>query len=192
LWEEVSIKNQWESAIEKVKVAEAKLPEVGFGVKSSKKILGANPQVKGVKGMTSKTKTNEHLAKGLLRFKNNISTFRDGTIRFDMVDITMTHFKPKEIGLTVEKARELGYDVKDEMESVPLFAQDVVLPTNCAEMMLNTANYIDDLLSTLYEVEPFYRCEIKEDLVGHLLRTFAYGNRSAYKWCNFRSDYRLR
>ena len=173
LWEEVSIKNQWESAIEKVKVAEAKLPEVGFGVKSSKKILGANPQVKGVKGMTSKTKTNEHLAKGLLRFKNNISTFRDGTIRFDMVDITMTHFKPKEIGLTVEKARELGYDVKDEMESVPLFAQDVVLPTNCAEMMLNTANYIDDLLSTLYEVEPFYRCETKEDLVGHLLMGIA-------------------
>jgi DNA polymerase II large subunit len=173
LWEEVSIKNQWESAIEKVKVAEAKLPEVGFGVKSSKKILGANPQVKGVKGMTSKTKTNEHLVKGLLRFKNNISTFRDGTIRFDMVDITMTHFKPKEIGLTVEKARELGYEVKDEMESVPLFAQDVVLPTNCAEMMLNTANYIDDLLSTLYEVEPFYRCEIKEDLVGHLLMGIA-------------------
>jgi len=173
LWAEVSIKNQWESAIEKVKVAEAKLPEVGFGVKSSKKILGANPQVKGVKGMTSKTKMNEHLAKGLLRFKNNISTFRDGTIRFDMVDITMTHFKPKEIGLTVEKARELGYDVADEMESIPLFAQDVVLPTNCAEMMLNTANYIDDLLSTLYEVEPFYRCVTKEDLVGHLLMGIA-------------------
>lgn len=85
----------------------------------------------------------------------------------------MTHFKPKEIGLTVEKARELGYEVNNETDSIPLFAQDVVLPLNCAEKMLNTANYIDDLLSTLYEVEPFYRCETKEDLIGHLLMGIA-------------------
>lgn len=31
--------------------------------------------------------------------------FRDGTIRFDMVDITMTHFRPREIGMTVEQAQ---------------------------------------------------------------------------------------
>ena len=33
-------------------------------------------------------------SKGILRYQNDISVFRDGTIRYDMVDITMTHFKP--------------------------------------------------------------------------------------------------
>ena len=173
LWDEINTKTLWENAIQSVKKAEAKQPQLGFGVSSSQKLLGANPQVKGVKGMTSKTKANENLVKGLLRFKNNISTFRDGTIRFDMVDITMTHFKPKEIGLTVAKARELGYDVDDDMQAVPLLAQDTILPLNCAENLVNTANYIDDLLTTLYNAKPFYRCDAKEDLIGHLIMGIA-------------------
>ena len=173
LWDEVNTNKQWADAIHMIKSAEAKAPQNEFGVVSSKRMLNANPQVKGVKGMTSKTKSNEHLVKGLLRFKNNISTFRDGTIRFDMVDITMTHFKPAEIGLSVEQAQKLGYDVKSETDSVALYAQDVILPLNCAEQMLNTANYIDDLLSTLYEVKPFYRCDTKEDLIGHLIMGIA-------------------
>ena len=44
----------------------------------------------------------------MLRHKNGISVFRDGTIRFDFVDMALTHFTPAEIGLTVEKAVELG------------------------------------------------------------------------------------
>ena len=60
--------------------------------------------IKGVKGLTSAEKLPEHLVKGILRYQNDISVFRDGTIRYDMVDITMTHFKPKEIGLSLKKA----------------------------------------------------------------------------------------
>jgi len=173
LWDEINTKTLWEGAIKLVKNAESKQPQVGFGEATSQKILGANPQVKGLKGMSSKTKTDEHLVKGLLRFKNNISTFRDGTIRFDMVDITMTHFKPREIGLSVERARELGYVVDNDMQSIPLLAQDTILPLNCAENLVNTANYLDDLLTTLYNAEPFYRCATKDDLIGHLIMGIA-------------------
>ena len=66
--------------------------------------------VKGVKGMLSKERLPEKLIKGALRYKHDLSTFRDGTIRFDAVDVTMTHFKPSEIGLSVEKANQLGYE----------------------------------------------------------------------------------
>ena len=89
-----------------------------FGVQNNVKKTEANPQVKGVKGMNSREKTSENMIKGILRHKNDISTFRDGTIRFDMVDITMTHFKPKEIGITVQQARDLGYDVMTKTKSL--------------------------------------------------------------------------
>ena len=42
----------------------------------------------------------------------------------------MTHFKPSEIGITAEKARELGYDVQHDDEVVELKPQDVVIPMN--------------------------------------------------------------
>ena len=65
--------------------------------------------LKCLETLSSKTKTCEALEKGILRQKNGVSTFKDGTIRFDMTDIPLTHFKPREIGLSIEKAHELGY-----------------------------------------------------------------------------------
>ena len=76
----------------------------------------ADLPIKGIKGMTSAEKCPENILKGIIRHQNDISVFRDGTIRFDMVDITMTHFKPSEIGLTKEKAIELGYEVGMKMK----------------------------------------------------------------------------
>ena len=113
------------------------------------------------------------MIKGILRHKNDISTFRDGTIRFDMVDITMTHFKPKEIGITVQQARDLGYECDDENQVLELKPQDVVIPMNCTEKLVNTTKYVDDLLITLYGMERFYNCETYQDLVGHLIMGIA-------------------
>ena len=98
----------------------------------------ADLPIKGTKGMTSAEKCPENMLKGILRHNNDISVFRDGTIRFDMVDITMTHFKPKEISLTAEKARELGYEVESDESVVELFPQDIVVSRECAEVMLKT------------------------------------------------------
>ena len=55
----------------------------------------------------------------------------------------MTHFKPSEIGITAEKARELGYDVQNDDDVVELRPQDVVIPRNCVENLFNTTKYLD-------------------------------------------------
>ena len=34
---------------------------------------------------------------------------KDGTVRYDMTEMPMTHFKPVEIGTSVERLKELGY-----------------------------------------------------------------------------------
>lgn len=133
----------------------------------------ADGKIKGVKGVTSKEKTPEHPIKGVMRFKHNISTFRDGTIRFDMVDITMTHFRPAEIGMSIEQAKNLGYDVSSTDELCELRPQDVVLPLNCSEKILATAQYMDDLLENLYELSPYYNCEKVNDLIGHYIMGIA-------------------
>jgi len=172
LWKEVSPKILWEEGLKQVHKIENE-EEVVFGEKNTKKKTSSNPAVKGVKGMNSREKTSENVIKGILRHKNDISTFRDGTIRFDMVDITMTHFKPKEIGITVKQARELGYDVQNDYDVVELRPQDVVIPRNCMESLFNTTKYIDDLLATLYSMDRFYNCETPEDLVGHLIMGIA-------------------
>ncbi|MEA3165468.1 MAG: polymerase large subunit, partial [Thermoplasmata archaeon] len=65
--------------------------------------------VKGVVGVINAQKVPEPLEKALLRAKHEVYTFKDGTVRFDMTDVPLTHFRPREVGLSVEKARELGY-----------------------------------------------------------------------------------
>lgn len=133
----------------------------------------SNPPIKGVKGMTSAEKIPENLAKGIMRFDNGISVFRDGTIRFDFVDITMTHFKPSEIGLSVEKANELGYVVNSPDEVVELKPQDIVISTLVADKFFRASKFIDDMLVKLYGLEPFYCAESIEDLFGHLMMGLA-------------------
>ncbi|MFO7791520.1 MAG: DNA polymerase II large subunit, partial [Candidatus Saliniplasma sp.] len=75
-------------------------------------------RVKGVKGLMTKEKTPEALEKAILRAKHDIWVFKDGTCRYDMTDLPVTHFKPDEIGLTVDKARELDYN--EDIHGKPL------------------------------------------------------------------------
>ncbi len=132
--------------------------------------------IKGVIGLTSRIKMPERLEKGILRAKHGVFVFKDGTIRYDMTDLPITHFKPKEINVSVEKLRELGYTVdwqgnelKSEDQIVELKPQDVILSKDCAEYLVKVAKFIDDLLVKFYGLEPFYNVEKPEDLIGHLI-----------------------
>ncbi len=133
-------------------------------------------EVKGVQGMISRNKTPEAIEKGILRAKNEVFVFKDGTIRVDATDVPLTHFNPAEIGIDVKKARELGY-LKDasgkELVSadqiVELKVQDVVIPRAYADYLVRTTHFIDDMLVKLYGLEPFYRVIVQDDLVGHLV-----------------------
>ena len=132
--------------------------------------------LKGVKGLTNETKTPEILEKGVLRAKYDLSVYKDGTIRFDATNAPLTHFKPSEIGVPVEKLVQLGYtgDVYGNPLTNPeqiceLKIQDVVIPVKCAEYFVRVANFIDELLVKVYGLPPYYNVRRIEDLVGHLV-----------------------
>ena len=148
--------------------------------KAKKKVGNAINEVKGVKGMTSKEKIPERLEKGFLRAKHNIYVFRDGTSRFDASDVPLTHVILKEIGLSVKRAKELGYTkdwqgnpLENEEQMIAIYPQDILLSQRAANYLIRVANFIDDLLINLYGMEPYYNIKKKEDLIGHLVIALA-------------------
>jgi DNA polymerase II large subunit len=132
--------------------------------------------IKGVLGLISKNKTPEPLEKGILRAKHDIVMFKDGTVRYDLSDLPLTHIKPKEIGVPVERLKELGYlndaygkPLVDENQVLELKVQDIVVSKDCAEYLLKTARFIDDLLTKYYKVEPYYNISGINELIGKLV-----------------------
>jgi DNA polymerase II large subunit len=133
-------------------------------------------QLKGVKGLTSAAKVPEPMEKGILRAKHGVSTFKDGTVRYDMTDLPVTAVRPEELDVTADHFRELGYTedvhgqpLRHDDQLIELKVQDVVLSDGAAEHMLRTADFVDDLLVRYYDLEPFYEVEEREDLVGELV-----------------------
>jgi len=132
--------------------------------------------VKGAKGLLNHTKTPEPVEKGLLRARTDVSVFKDGTIRFDSTNAILTHFRPGEAGLSIEKAHALGYE--KDIDGKPLEApnqlcalevQDLVVPGACGEYLLKASKFLDDLLSSYYGLDRFYNAARKEDLIGRLV-----------------------
>ena len=132
--------------------------------------------VKCVKGLISKQKVAEHLGKGILRAKHDVVVFKDGTIRYDLTNLPLTHFKPREIGLDVEKAKELGYsydingeELTSDTQIVELKQQDVIISGDAASYVLKVSHFVDSLLAQLYHLPPCYGATSKEDLIGRLV-----------------------
>lgn len=136
----------------------------------------APADLKGVKGMTSAYKIPEPLEKGILRAKHGLRVFKDGTVRFDATNLPLTHFCPKEVGVPVERLRELGYTrdylgepLEREDQLVELKVQDLLLCEEGARYLLKVSKFVDELLQKFYGLPPYYRAERKEDLLGHLV-----------------------
>jgi DNA polymerase II large subunit len=159
-----------------------------YFTKAREKInINGNFLVKGVRGTSSSEHVVENLAKGILRAFYNLPVNKDGTIRYDATEIPLTHFKPFEIGVSVEKLRELGYlydiygkPLEKEDQILALMPQDIILPAcresldeRADEFFLRVANFIDDLLVRFYGMQPFYNAKNREDLVGHLMLCIA-------------------
>ncbi len=143
--------------------------------------------IKGVRGTSSKDHVPENLAKGILRAKYGLNVNKDGTIRFDATELPLTHFKPKEISVSIEKLKKLGYtrdikgkELKDEEQVLELKPHDIILPS-CPESLdekaddvfLRISKFIDALLERFYGLKSFYNAKDKEDLVGHLVACIA-------------------
>ncbi|OGS56715.1 MAG: DNA polymerase II large subunit [Euryarchaeota archaeon RBG_19FT_COMBO_56_21] len=134
------------------------------------------PEIKGVQGMISRNKTPEVIEKAILRAKNGIFVFKDGTVRIDATDVPLTHFTPEEVGIDVQAARRLGYakdsagrDLESPNQMLELKVQDVIIPDSCVSYLVQTSRFIDDLLVKFYGGEAFYKIDRREDLVGHLV-----------------------
>ncbi|MBN1134693.1 MAG: DNA polymerase II large subunit [Methanosarcinaceae archaeon] len=131
---------------------------------------------KGVKRLMSKHMTPEPLEKGVLRAKHGLFTFKDGTVRYDMSDLPLTHIRSHEIGVSAAKLRDMGYDkdihgelLTNDEQVVSLKVQDLIISYDAADYLLKTTQYLDDLLVRYYRVEPYYKAEFIDDIVGVLL-----------------------
>jgi len=107
--------------------------------------------LKGVQGLTSRNKTPEPIEKGVLRAKNGVTSFKDGTVRYDMTDLPVTSVRPEELDVTADHLREIGYEtdidgepLRHDDQLVELRVQDIVLSDGAAEHMLRTADFVDD------------------------------------------------
>ncbi len=132
--------------------------------------------VRGVLGLTNDYKIPEYLGKGILRAKHDVYCYRDGTARFDATDAPLTHFTPKEVGVSVSRLRELGYIVDyngiplvSEDQILELKVQDVVVPENCADYLLRVGRFVDDCLEKMYSLPRYYNFNTVEDVIGQLV-----------------------
>ncbi|MEA3330032.1 MAG: DNA polymerase II large subunit, partial [Nanoarchaeota archaeon] len=162
----VDIKTYLEKARKMINVTNNELPEL----------------IKGIRGTSSQNHDFEHLVKGILRSKFNLNVNKDGTIRYDMTELPISHFKPKEIFTSVEVLKKLGYDLdidkkplENDEQILELKPHDIILPSNVEagdekadDVFMNIANFIDELLEKFYHLPRFYNVKTREDLVGHL------------------------
>ena len=139
--------------------------------------------IKGIRGTVNKDHLPEHLIKGILRAKHGLAVNKDGTVRYDASEIPITHFKPKEVGVTIEKLRKLGYtkdtkgrSLEREDQILEIKPQDLLLPCcpdspdeSADEVLFRTTKFIDELLEKFYGLKPYYNLETKADLAGHFV-----------------------
>jgi DNA polymerase II large subunit len=144
--------------------------------------LDIPPLIKGVRGTSSAEHHLENLAKGILRTTFNLQVNKDGTIRFDATELPVVSFRPKEVSVSVEKLRSLGYttdihgeELRDENQVLELMPHDVILPCSPESMdekgddvFIRVCHFIDTLLEKFYKLNPIYNIKKREDLVGQI------------------------
>jgi len=134
------------------------------------------PRFKVVKRLMNEKRLPEPLGKGLLRARHDLSMFKDGTIRFDITDAPLTHFKPCEVDVPLERLKELGYthdkdgaSLESPDQMLELKVQDVIIPEECGDHLVEVSKFIDELLTRFYGLEAFYGVNGMGELVGCLV-----------------------
>ena len=143
--------------------------------------------VKGVRGLSSANRIPEPIEKGILRALHDVYVNKDGTIRFDAIEAPVTHFKPREIGTSIEQLKQLGYThdiegipLENDNQMLELYPQDVILPdckewkdSSALDTIVRTCAFIDDLLTNYYGTGPYYNVKSMSDVVGNLIIAIA-------------------
>lgn len=151
-------------------------------VEEAKKRIGVPipKKVKTIKKLMNKLRAPELIDKGILRAKHELFVYRDGTIRFDSTDAVLTHFKPSEIGATIQQLHDQGYSADvhgkplvNSDQIVELKIQDIVLNIDGGKHLARVANFIDELLEKVYGLPHYYNVERPSDLIGKLVMGLA-------------------
>ena len=137
-------------------------------------------QIKCMKKIASRDQTPEAIEKGILRAQYDLPVFRDGTIRYDMSDVPITHFTPREVSVSWTTLKELGYthdchgdELQNDEQMLEIFPQDFIVAKNAGDYFVKAAKFIDEVLTRHYKMEPFYNVETPNDLVGQLICALA-------------------
>ncbi len=136
--------------------------------------------IKGVRGLTSESKIPEPLEKGIIRSKHDVFVYKDGTLRIDVTNAPLTHFRPSDVHIGIEKLSALGYTtdhkgkpLTDESQVLELKPQDVIVPLDISKDLLRMAQFVDDELQNLYGLPAFYNAERPEDMLGKIVMGLA-------------------
>ena len=129
--------------------------------------------VKGVRGLMSVSKTPEPLEKGIIRSRHRVFVYKDGTLRIDVTNAPLTHFRPSDIKADTGTLARLGYEtdykgklLTNEDQLLELKPQDIIVPIDIAADFVRMAQFIDDEVQSIYNLPPFYNVKVPTDLVG--------------------------
>jgi len=162
----IDMKHYYDKAREKLGLLKVEMPQL----------------IKGIRGTSSKDHDIENLVKGIIRSKYNLCVNKEGTIRYDMTEVPLSHFRPNEIEVSVDKLRQLGYtkdhkgdDLVKGDQILELKPHDVLIPCNdlsgdvrADTVFMNIANYVDELLEKFYGLPKFFNIKTRDDLIGQL------------------------
>ena len=133
-------------------------------------------QVKGVRGLTSVSKMPEPLEKGIIRSAHGTFVYKDGTLRIDVTNAPLTHFRPRDIKAEPSTLVRLGYETDHEGaplerddQIMELKPQDIIVPADIAGDLVRMAQFVDDELQSIYGLPPHYRAQSPSDIVGRLV-----------------------
>ncbi|MCE7736690.1 MAG: DNA polymerase II large subunit, partial [Candidatus Heimdallarchaeota archaeon] len=164
------------SSINFLKLYHLDVNEILDGVYSKLGIQNAVGEAKFKDFLKNELGIPEIIEKGVLRAKYNLHVFRDGTIRYDSTDAPLTHFYPYEIGVSVEKLKQLGYEkdylgkaLVSDKQLLELKVQDIIPHESSITHLINVSKFVDDELEYLYKLPRHYNVKTKNDLIGKLV-----------------------
>ncbi|MGP8126016.1 MAG: DNA polymerase II large subunit [Nitrososphaerales archaeon] len=131
--------------------------------------------VKGVRGLMNVSKTPEPLEKGIIRSRHQVYVYKDGTLRIDVTNAPLTHFRPRDIKADPEVLARLGYETDREGKPLErddqlleLKPQDIIVPEDIAGDFVRMAQFVDDEVQSLYGLPPYYNVRVPADLMGKI------------------------
>jgi DNA polymerase II large subunit len=132
--------------------------------------------VKGVRGLMSVSKTPEPLEKGIIRSRHQVFVYKDGTLRIDVTNAPLTHFRPRDIKADPKALVRLGYEndregkpLERDDQLLELKPQDIIVPIDIASDLVRMAQFVDDEVQNLYSLPPYYNVQAPADLMGKIV-----------------------